>query len=236
MPKDSIREETGKRPEPERLDPERPTPALLRLAYEQGIFPMADPRSGAMEWFAPDPRGIIPLDAFRLPRSARRILRDGRFAVTTDLAFEPVIRACAQRRPGQPREATWIDERLIEACVGLHREGAAHSVEAWHAGRLVGGLYGVHLGGAFFGESMFCRPELGGDGASKACLAALVGLLRARGFRLLDTQFETAHLEQFGGVGIRRSTYLRRLARALEAPVSWPEPGPVVEPLAGLRR
>lgn len=214
-------------PDPARTDPQRPGPALLRWAYAQGVFPMADPLTGAMEWYCPDPRGIIPLDAFNLPRSVRRILASDAFRLRTDTAFEAVVRACAAPRPEQGREASWIDDRIVEAYAALHAEGDAHSVEAWREDELVGGLYGVHLGGAFFGESMFSRPGRGGSGASKVCLAALVALLRAGGFTLLDVQFHTPHLAQFGCVEIARDSYLRRLSDALARPGRWPPPGDV---------
>ncbi len=192
-------------------------------AYVRGIFPMADPDTGRVEWFSPDPRAILPLEAFHVPHSLARLARSSRFELRTDGSFERVMRECARPRPG--RERTWIDERLIAAYVGLHRIGAAHSVEAWRDERLVGGLYGVHLGAAFFGESMFCRPEEGGRDASKVCLLRLVELLRARGFRLLDTQFSTEHLERFGCVQVPRPRYLGLLADALAHEATWPEPG-----------
>ena len=206
-----------------RLDPARPTAELLVRAYVRGIFPMADPDTGRVEWFSPDPRAILPLESFHAPRSLERVARASRFELRTDGCFEQVMRECAQPRPG--RERTWIDERLVAAYLGLHRIGAAHSVEAWREGKLVGGLYGVHLGAAFFGESMFCRPEDGGRDASKVCLLRLVELLRARSFHLLDTQFSTEHLERFGCVPVARARYLALLADALAHEATWPEPG-----------
>jgi leucyl/phenylalanyl-tRNA--protein transferase len=210
------------------LDPDRPTPELLLAAYARGIFPMADPDSGRIEWYSPDPRAVFPLDRFHVPKSVARAVRSGRFELATDTAFEAVMRECAA--PGPGRERTWIDERLVEAYVGLHRLGAAHSVEAWRDGRLVGGLYGVHLGGAFFGESMFSRAESGGTDASKVCLVRLVEILRAHAFRLLDTQFWTPHLARFGCTRIRRAHYLELLAEALEVRADWPPPGAVTVP------
>lgn len=206
-----------------RLDPERPTAELLVRAYVRGIFPMADPATGRVEWFSPDPRAILPLDAFHVPRSVARVARADRFELKTDCCFERVMRECARPRPG--RERTWIDERLVSAYLGLHRIGAAHSVEAWRDDRLVGGLYGVHLGAVFFGESMFCRPEDGGRDASKVCLVRLVEILRSRGFRLLDTQFTTGHLERFGCLQVSRARYLALLREGLEHEATWPEPG-----------
>jgi len=207
------------------LDPQRPNAHLLELAYRQGVFPMADPPRRRLEWFSPDPRGILPLDGFHVPKSLARVVRSRRFEVRTDTAFEIVMRACAEPRPGE--HGTWIDERLIRAYVELHALGHAHSVEAWRGGRLVGGLYGVHFGGAFFGESMFTRPALGGANASKVCLVALVERMFARGFRLLDTQFTTPHLERFGAVEIPRRAYLAMLEDALSIEAPWDDAGPI---------
>lgn len=180
---------------------------------------MAEP-GGAIHWYSPDPRGVLPLDGLRVSKSLRRRIAQQPFELRADTRFEGVMRACARARPG--REETWIDERLIDAYVGLHRQGCAHSVEAWRGGDLVGGLYGVSLGGAFFGESMFSLPEAGGTDASKICLVELVETLRAGGFRLLDTQFWTPHLGRLGVVEISREVYLRRLGDALEHPGRWP--------------
>ena len=181
-------------------------PALVIRAYRQGVFPMAL-EDGEIGWFSPDPRGVIPLETFHLPGRLARVLRQGRFEITVDRAFEDVMRACAER----PDDGTWISEAIVECYVTLHRLGLAHSVEVWREGRLVGGLYGVHLGGAFFGESMFHRETH----ASKVALAALVDRLRRRGFRLLDVQWLTPHLAQFGAVEIPRAAYLRQLPQAL---------------------
>lgn len=201
------------------MDPQRPTAALLIWAYTRGIFPMVHDRSGEVEWYSPDPRGVFPLDAFHVPRRLERVLRSERFEIRTDTAFEDVMRACAEARPSRP--STWLDERLIRAYVDLHQMGAAHSVEAWREHQLVGGVYGVHLGKAFFGESMFHRPERGGTDASKVCLASLVQTLRAHDFELFDTQFWNPHLDQFGCVEISRAEYLARLERALAGRASW---------------
>jgi leucyl/phenylalanyl-tRNA--protein transferase len=206
------------------MDLEHPTPELLLRAYTRGIFPMCDEHSGDIGWYSPDPRGVLPLDAFHVPRSLARSVRSGSFEIRSDSAFERVMRECAA--PATTREATWIDERLIEAYVGLHRLGFAHSLEAYRDDCLVGGLYGVHIRGAFFGESMFSRPELGGTDASKTCLVHLVARLRQGGFSLLDTQFATPHLVRFGCVEIPRVEYLRRLWAALRVEGSWvEEPG-----------
>jgi leucyl/phenylalanyl-tRNA--protein transferase len=211
------------------FDPQRPTPELLLVAYRHGVFPMADPCSGRLDWLSPDPRGILPLEAFHIPRSLARVVRSGRFQVRFDTAFDAVIRACAAPRPEEPD--TWIDARLIRAYIALHRLGHAHSVEAWIAdpsggarpGVLAGGLYGVHIGSAFFGESMFTRPGPRNESAnaSKVCLVHLVEHLRRRGFTLLDTQFHNVHLAQFGCIEIPRAEYLHRLAEAVDRPAEW---------------
>ena len=184
-------------------------PALLIRAYGEGVFPMAldDDEIG---WFSPDPRGIMPLDAFTVPARLARVVRQGRFDIRIDSAFGDVIRACAERRD----DGTWISPAIIESYDTLHRIGAAHSVEAWRNGELAGGFYGVHLGGAFFGESMFHRQT----DASKVALVALVDRLVRRGFRLLDIQWTTPHLEQFGAIEIPQDEYLARLAQALARP------------------
>ncbi|MHC4428042.1 MAG: leucyl/phenylalanyl-tRNA--protein transferase, partial [Planctomycetota bacterium] len=182
-------------------DPQRPTASLLLRAYRQGWFPMANPLTGRIEWFNPDPRAIIPLDGFHIPRNLAREVRQGRFDIRCDSDFASVIRACSA--PRRDDDLSWIDHRIVEAYLGMHHLGMAHSIEAWRAGRLVGGLYGVHVGAGFFGESMFTRPDIGGANASKVCLVHLVEWLRHRGFQLLDTQFWTDHLGQFGCREIR---------------------------------
>jgi leucyl/phenylalanyl-tRNA--protein transferase len=188
-------------------------PALVLRAYREGIFPMAM-ESGEIGWFSPDPRGVIPLDAFHTPTRLARVVRSGRFDIHVDRAFEAVMRACAAR---EYDDGTWISESIIECYVTLHRLGIAHSVETWHGDELVGGLYGVHLGGAFFGESMFHRAT----DASKVALVALVDRLRRRDFRLLDIQWVTPHLEQFGAIEIPQEEYLRLLKQALAREVSF---------------
>ena len=184
---------------------------LLISAYASGWFPMAVGQ-GDIRWFSPDPRGIIPLDTFHVPRRLARVVRRGGFRIEIDRSFEEVIRACALAVREPDDSGTWIDQEIFESYCALHQAGFAHSVEAWHEGQLAGGLYGVALGGAFFGESMFHRVT----DASKVALAALVERLRARGFALLDTQWTTEHLEQFGAIEIPRARYLRMLAQALE--------------------
>jgi leucyl/phenylalanyl-tRNA--protein transferase len=189
---------------------------LLVSAYTSGWFPMAVD-DGEIRWYSPDPRGILPLDTFRVPSRLGRVIRAGTFQIELNRAFDAVIRACAEtdRRDDDP--GTWIDREIIDSYVELHRLGFAHSVEAWQNGRLVGGLYGVALGGAFFGESMFHSRT----NASKVALAALVEHLRARGFRLLDIQWVTPHLEQFGAVEIPRKAYLDLLEEAITLEVAF---------------
>jgi leucyl/phenylalanyl-tRNA--protein transferase len=180
--------------------------SLLIGAYAQGIFPMAMD-DGEIAWFSPDPRGIIPIDRFTTPKRLSRLIRQGRFEIVVDRAFESVMRLCAEDRD----DGSWISEEIIESYLALHERGLAHSLEAWQGAELVGGLYGVHLGSAFFGESMFHRVT----DASKVVLVALVERLRAGGFTLLDTQWTTPHLEQFGAIEIPRAEYLVRLADAM---------------------
>ena len=179
----------------------------LLLAYRNGIFPWtADP----VTWWSPDPRGIFELDGLHISRSLARTLRKGVFEVTFDRAFREVITACATvRRPGG-----WISPEFIAAYTALHEAGHAHSVECWQAGKLVGGVYGVVVGGLFAGESMFHRV----DDASKVALVHLVTRLRERGFRLFDTQMVTPATRQLGAVEIPRTTYLKRLAEAVTQP------------------
>jgi leucyl/phenylalanyl-tRNA---protein transferase len=161
-------------------------------------------------WVDPDRRGVLPLDTFHVPRKLQKALRTAPFEVRVDTAFADVIRECGARRPGRP--STWINNEIVRLYVGLHQMGHAHSVETWHGERLVGGLYGVALGGAFFGESMFSHME----DASKVALCHLVARLRRGAFRLLDTQFVTKHLTQFGVYEVERAEFRTMLARALE--------------------
>jgi leucyl/phenylalanyl-tRNA--protein transferase len=169
---------------------------------------------GEIRWYSPDPRGIIPLDAFHIPRRLARSLRSQNFEIRINTDFRSVIEACAAR---EDSDGDWIDEEIVESFCALHAKGFAHSVETWQDEGLVGGLYGVALGGAFFGESMFHRVS----DASKAALAALVARLRARDFTLLDTQWVTEHLLQFGAIEIPRRRYLRLLDDALKVEVSF---------------
>ncbi len=184
--------------------------------YRRGIFPMADARHDE-RLFLVDParRGIIPLGDFHVSRRLARTVRSPRFETRVDSAFEAVIEACAAPRPGRPE--TWINRNIQELCGELFKRGEAHSVETWLAGDLVGGLYGVAVGGAFFGESMFSSER----DASKVALVHLVERLRAGGFALLDAQFITGHLQTFGAVEISRAEYRLRLARALETPAAF---------------
>lgn len=184
------------------LDPE-----ILLVAYSQGAFPMTD-ADGTIRWYTADPRGIIPLEAFHVPRTVRQVVNRRKFEIRINTAFEAVMRACMNARGGQ----SWISEPLISVYTQLHELGFAHSVEAWRAGELVGGLYGVSLGAAFFGESMFHYVT----DASKVALVALVQRLRDRGYELLDTQAATAHLQRFGCIEISAKDYMRRLKQALE--------------------
>jgi leucyl/phenylalanyl-tRNA--protein transferase len=189
---------------------------LLLAAYASGWFPMGGER-GEIRWYSPDPRGIIPLQAFHVPTRLARVVRRGVFRIDIDSAFEAVIRACAdaEREPGEG--GTWITEGVVESYCALHDLGYAHSVEAWAGDSLAGGLYGVAIGGAFFGESMFHRRT----DASKVALVSLVERLRSRGFVLLDTQWVTEHLEQFGAIEIPRSEYLVKLDAALRLQVGF---------------
>ena len=187
---------------------------MLLRAYAHGIFPMSESRHDAnISWFDPHKRGILPLTRFHLPRRLAQTIRSGPYRVSVDEGFRQVIEGCAAPRPG--RWTTWINDSIIDMFSGLFQIGHAHSVECWEGDALVGGLYGVSLGAAFFGESMFSTRR----DASKVALVYLVARLRAGGFRLLDTQFVTSHLQRFGAVEISRAEYLRRLkvAVAMEA-------------------
>lgn len=185
-------------------------PDLLLRAYSVGVFPMADGRTARdIFWVEPKKRGILPLDGFRLSHSLAKTLRSRRFAVTTDRAFSQVVAGCAEATENRPD--TWINPQIERAYADLHARGHAHSVETWREGRLVGGLYGVKLGGAFFGESMFSRER----DASKVALAWLVARLKVGGFSLLDCQFITDHLASLGAVEISRNAYVALLDTAL---------------------
>ena len=191
--------------EPEPLDP-----IVVINAYAQGIFPMAD-HAGRIRWYAPDPRAILEHENLHVSRSLRATIRKGIYEVRMDTSFEKVMRYCAER------EETWINEAFITAYTKLHFAGLAHSVEAWKDGVLAGGLYGVSLGGAFMGESMFSHTT----DASKVSLVALVEHLKARGFVLHDVQFWTPHLAMLGVTEIPRRVYERRLREALRLKCMW---------------
>jgi leucyl/phenylalanyl-tRNA--protein transferase len=196
---------------------DRITPEILLRAYAVGLFPMAESRDDpTLFWVDPHARGVLPLDKFHLPRRLRRLLRQARFEIRCDSAFADVLDGCAESTERRPD--TWINREIRELYLALFRMGHAHSVEAWRAGRLVGGLYGVALGGAFFGESMFSREAE----SSKVALAHLVARLRKGGFVLLDTQFVTDHLKRFGAVEVPRAEYRVMLSRALAVVAHFP--------------
>jgi len=189
------------------------TADILLRAYAYGVFPMGESRDDpSLYWVDPQERGIIPLDGFKLPRKLRSTVRKSPFNVTIDTAFRAVMEACALPAPG--RSGTWINDRIVDLYCELHERGYAHSVECWKGERLIGGLYGVSLGAAYFGESMFSRET----DASKIALTYLVARLKRGGFKLLDTQFVTDHLAQFGALEIPRDEYRRRLAEAITLP------------------
>lgn len=185
-------------------------PEFLLQAYQMGIFPMAM-EDGEIGWFSPDPRGIIPLDRFHVSRSLKRVIKSGQFEVRINYAFGEVLDGCADR------EETWIDQTVRESYMQLHARGDAHSVECWIKGELAGGLYGVAIGGAFFGESMFSRQA----NASKVALAYLCDYLLQRGFSLLDTQWTTPHLRRLGAIDIPKARYMEVLRRAIGSKMSF---------------
>ena len=202
------------------IEPEITADLLLR-AYAAGFFPMAERRdSPSLFWVSPEERGIVPLDTFHIPKRLGRVVKSDRFEVRVDTAFPDVIAACAEPRPGHPE--SWINSEIVSLYCELHARGSAHSVECWRNGRLVGGLYGVQLGAAFFGESMFSLER----DASKMALVHLVARLKRGGFRLLDAQFFTAHLAQFGAISIPRDEYLHRLDKALACAAEFYCPAP----------
>ena len=185
---------------------------MLLRAYANGIFPMSESRHDPrISWFDPHKRGVLPLARFHVPVRLGRTVRRHPYRVAVDTAFREVVEGCAAPRP--ERWTTWINDSIVDMFVGLHSIGNAHSVECWRGNQLVGGLYGVSLGAAFFGESMFSAR----DDASKIALVHLVARLRHGGFRLLDTQFVTEHLQRFGAMEIPRTEYLRRLKTAVAA-------------------
>ena len=190
-----------------------PSPQMLLKAYALGVFPMAEGRDDPeIYWIDPEVRGVLPLENFHLPRRLRRTLRHSPFVVRCDTDFDGVISACAAPAPG--RADTWINNQIFHLNRQLFRMGFAHTVECWRDDRLVGGLYGIAIGAAFFGESMFSLER----DASKVALAHLVMRLKLGGYLLLDTQFVTPHLQRFGAIEISRADYRQRLARAIAAP------------------
>ncbi len=182
------------------------TPELVLYGYRMGVFPMAED-TGDIYWYNPDPRCIFEFDRFHIPHGLRPIINRKKFEIRLDTAFDRIIRACADRDEG-----TWISDDIRAIYSELHHQGHAHTVEAWLDGQLAGGLYGIAIGGAFFGESMFHNVT----DASKVALVALVDHLKTRGFALLDTQWSTPHLERFGSVEIPQTEYLKRLGQALK--------------------
>lgn len=210
--------------DPESADPADPplTAELIVHGYLQGAFPMADHADGPIHWYSPDPRAVLPIrpddpwGQFHIPRSLAKAIRKTDLVLTRDADFAGVITGCAQPRPGDDG-GTWINPEIITAYTDLHRHGLAGSVEAWRDGRLVGGVYGVCLNGAFFAESMFSREP----NASKICLVHLVSHLKQQGFILLDVQFHNPHLEQFGVVEVPRDEYLALMESAVELDTHW---------------
>jgi len=194
-------------------------PETMLDFYRRGVFPMAV--DGELRLFSPDPRGVIPLDGFRIPHGSRKVLRDPAWEVSVNEAFEEIVLGCAER------DETWIDETIFLTYAELHHLGHAHSVEVWRDGELAGGLYGVAIGAAFFGESMFSRVP----GASKVALVSLVDILRGQGYELLDTQWVTPHLEKFGACEIPRDEYLEKLGRAVEMQRSFQGPTNTLSPV-----
>jgi leucyl/phenylalanyl-tRNA--protein transferase len=188
------------------------TPEFLLRAYSCGIFPMAESKDSAeLMWIEPDNRCVIPLDGFHIPKRLRKTIRQQKFHVTADNAFFEVIEACSALEPEKGRDDTWINDEIIRLYTGLHEQGNAHSIECWNDGELVGGLYGVAIGSAFFGESMFSRQT----DASKIALCYLVSALVCSGFMLLDAQFMTSHLKRFGAIEVPRTIYREHLNVAL---------------------
>jgi leucyl/phenylalanyl-tRNA---protein transferase len=191
-------------------------PDILLSAYAIGVFPMSeDAGDDEVFWVEPHKRGVLPLDSFHVPHSLAKTIRQGRFEVRFDSDFDAVIAGCAESKSG--RESTWINGPISRACRKLFERGQCHTVETWAGGQLAGGLYGVTLGGAFFGESMFSRQT----DASKVALVHLVERLRERGFMLLDTQFMTKHLSQFGVIEVSKSKYMKLLTSALDRKASF---------------
>ncbi len=196
------------------------TPQVLLKAYSAGIFPMAESAEDpALYWIEPEERGVIPLKGFHVSHSLRKTVRKRKFEVRIDTAFEAVIRACAEKT--ETRDVTWINTRIYKLYTQLHKMGCCHSVESWLDGKLVGGLYGVRIGAAFFGESMFSRAT----DASKVALMHLVARLNAGGFKLLDAQFQNPHIAQFGTYTVKKADYHPMLEAALDGEADFQVPG-----------
>lgn len=195
-------------------------PEMLLSAYIQGIFPMAQSKnSKGVAWYQPDPRAILPLDQFHCPKTLQQIINQQKFTITRDEAFKDVIQECANAK--RREKQTWINQDIIESYTRLHHIGFAHSVEAWLNDELVGGLYGVSIGGAYFGESMFHNADRGGTNASKVCLAHLVEHLNNQNFALLDVQINNPHMSKFGVIEISHERYMDLLHNAIALDVEW---------------
>ncbi len=193
------------------------TAETLVYAYASGVFPMAE-ETGEIFWYSPDPRAIIPIQSYKPAKSLKPIINQKRFEIRVDTCFEQVMRNCALPRPTEPE--TWISEEIVQAYTELHKMGLAHSVEAWQDDKLVGGLYGVSLGAAFFGESMFSFVS----NSSKVAFHFLIQILREQKYELLDSQFMNDNVQRYGAINIPRTAYIKRLAKALKSTCHFQKP------------
>ena len=193
------------------------TAETLVYAYASGVFPMAE-ETGEIFWYSPDPRAIIPIQSYKPAKSLKPIINQKRFEIRINTCFEQVMRNCALPRPTEPE--TWISEEIVQAYTELHKMGLAHSVEAWQEDKLVGGLYGVSLGAAFFGESMFSFVS----NSSKVAFHYLIQILRDQKYELLDSQFMNDNVQRYGAINIPRSAYIKRLAKALKSTCHFQKP------------
>ena len=193
------------------------TAETLVYAYASGVFPMAE-ETGEIFWYSPDPRAIIPIQSYKPAKSLKPIINQKRFEIRVDTCFEQVMRNCAIPRPTEPE--TWISEEIVQAYTELHKMGLAHSVEAWQDDKLVGGLYGVSLGAAFFGESMFSFVS----NSSKVAFHYLIQILREQKYELLDSQFMNDNVQRYGAINIPRTAYIKRLAKALKSTCHFQKP------------
>jgi leucyl/phenylalanyl-tRNA--protein transferase len=193
------------------------TAETLVYAYASGVFPMAE-ETGEIFWYSPDPRAIIPIQSYKPAKSLKPIINQKRFEIRVDTCFEQVMRNCAMPRPTEPE--TWISEEIVQAYTELHKMGLAHSVEAWQDDKLVGGLYGVSLGAAFFGESMFSFVS----NSSKVAFHYLIQILREQKYELLDSQFMNDNVQRYGAINIPRTAYIKRLAKALKSTCHFQKP------------